>query len=171
MNERLIRAAVPPSFATLWDQLVEDAGSEAEVLRRLLIMVQARSQAPLKGVSTMPEPVILTIKVSKRDALAAERLAAQAGFKRVEWIRALISHRVNASPQFSKEELRIHASVRYELDRIGAVMRSTAQRMTDLGAEPAAASLMRAYQDARTQLVALRSAMAGAMLYWRVPYE
>ncbi|MDG2520504.1 hypothetical protein P7B02_03035 [Caulobacter segnis] len=166
MTELTLELSLPPELAKVWAAAVDDAGGADEAFRRLLLMARMRSLRTPKKPQRMSELVVVNVPMSKRDALAAQKLAAGAGFKRAGWIRALVVSRLHARPQFSSEEMRLHAAVRYELHRIGCVLRATAQQVQSSARSEDVRLLLDAWADARSQLIALRSAMAGSLLYW-----
>lgn len=167
MPERRIEAVLPPELSAIWSRLAQDAETDEEVLRRLILMASPSSRFPLTRNPHGKPNIVLSFRLSASDALKARNMAEAAGFALSTWVRALVLARSQRSPQYSPDELRAHSVIRYELQRIGSTMRAAAQRL-DAEHPQQARLLLDAYADARRQLLALRAAIAGSLLYWEI---
>ncbi|MDG2521229.1 hypothetical protein P7B02_06710 [Caulobacter segnis] len=161
---------VPKALSRRWLQFVEDAGGSEEALRRLIIMAprpprRLSPAAAIRGAERLD--VQVTVSFSKPDLAAVDAAARSAGMKRGGWLRSLALARLQRGCQLAPEELRANSAVRYQLQRIVAILREIAKRSAMDGLPPAEhRKLVDAYEDARRQLSALRAAMAGVHLYW-----
>lgn len=161
---------VPRALSRRWSQFVEDAGGPEEALRRLIIMAprppgRLSSMAASRGTERLD--VQVTVSFSRADLAAVDAAAKSAGMKRGGWLRGLALARLRRGWPLAPEELRANTAVRYQLQRIVAVLREVCRRSAREGLPPQDfRMLFDAYQDARRQLSALRAAMAGVHLYW-----
>lgn len=161
--------SVPDDVAARWRRLVADAGGPHEAFRRLIAMAPAPPRLKAPAASRERTNIHVTVLLSASDAKAADNAAKASGFKRAEWIRALVAARLRRAPQWPPGELRANSAARYELQRMSNLMLHCAQ---SLGRDPTAADqLLRAHVEARRHLQALRCAMTGALLYWDVDDE
>ena len=159
-------ARIPDPLAARFEAFASSRGGKSRVLRALM---EAALQGGTPALDLVGPPAgrssKITLRLKDADLVALNEACADAGFRRTEWIVALVRRRLSGRAQFDRASAASLLEVRRELRRLGVNLREMAEASP--GADERSAVQLEALRgEVREQLERVRQAIAGNLAYW-----
>jgi hypothetical protein len=167
-----IRLVIADELLRRFDAFASAGGSSRTAAIRKLMANTV--QSPLLASINSKEPRCperITLRISRREAMALQRQASLMGLGRAGWVSGLVRRHLSKTPTLSRPDQLTMSDIQGELRRIAAKLNQIGQSV-DLAANQGAPLALDGQYfetlrvEVREHIVALRKALEGNLAYW-----
>lgn len=159
-------------LAARFDAWAGSCGGRSPALRRLIDQACSGPRARLVGGAPLgARPRKLTVRLTAADGAGLDAVAAELGLTPNAWTAALVRRRLTGRPTFARRNAVSLIAVQTELRRIRVHVSQIARTLNTAALEGRVLDIQVVSVDGlrrelRTQMMALREALAGNLAYW-----